>query len=85
MDKISPHNLIVAQDEVVVLSGDGRISPRIFGKLDGNFSVTLTLWSHLLRKSFEFERSCFHMRQKTQTKREQGRLTVNERLRKALC
>jgi hypothetical protein len=53
--------------------------------LDGNFSVTLTLWSHLLRKSFEFERSCFHMRQKTQTKREQGRLTVNERLRKALC
>src|ERR1700744_2920562 len=88
VDSLSSFETLAAQapqDDVVFLSGRRRISRKIFGVLRGNFSVTLTRWSHLLRRSFEFERSCFHMRQKPQTKREQGRLTVNERLRKALC
>jgi hypothetical protein len=68
----------VSKDEV-------GISSKIFQIFSGNFSVTLTLRSDLLRRRFEFERCCSHMRQTTPTKREQGLATVNERLRKALC
>jgi hypothetical protein len=32
-----------------------------FRSFRGNFSVTLTLRSHLLRQRFEFELSCSHM------------------------
>jgi hypothetical protein len=50
----------------------------------GNVSLTLTPPPHLLRRYFQFELSCFHMRQAGQTKREHRFRTVNESLRKAL-
>src|SRR5579859_4669803 len=56
-----------------------------FRSFRGNFSVTLTLRSHLLRQRFEFERYCSHLRQVSQTKREHGHSTVNEALPKVLC
>jgi len=51
----------------------------------GNFSLTLTRWSHLLREPFDLERCCSHMRQPGKTKREQRARTLNEKLRKVLC
>jgi hypothetical protein len=51
---------------------------KIFGETGGNVSVTLTTWSQVLRKYFEFEGACFEMRQVSQTKREHGAFVVNE-------
>ena len=65
-------------------TGIGAPSHKIFGVFHGNFSVTLTPWSHLLRLSFKFERCCSLLRQRAHTKREQGPHTVNETLRKPL-
>jgi hypothetical protein len=71
-------------DRALTRTGIGALSHKIFGVFLGNFSVTLTPWSHLLRLSFQFELSCFLLRQRAHTKREQGPDTVNERLRKPL-
>jgi hypothetical protein len=65
-------------------AGIGAPSHKIFEVFHGNFSVTLTRWSHLLRLSFKFERCCSLLRQRAHTKREQGPHTVNETLRKPL-
>ena len=71
-------------DRALMRAGIGASLHKIFGVFLGNFSVTLTGWSHLLRLSFQFELSCSLLRQRAQTKREQGPDTVNETLRKSL-
>ena len=55
------------------------------GELRGNLLVTLSGRSHLLRECFEFQPTCFGMRQRLQTKREHEALTVNEELQEVLC
>jgi hypothetical protein len=71
-------------DRALTRTGISALSHKIFGVFLGNFSVTLTPWSHLLRLSFQFELSCSLLRQSAHTKREQGPDTVNETLRKPL-
>jgi hypothetical protein len=60
------------------------VAIKISAIFSGNVSLTLTPPPHLLRRYFQFELSCFHMRQAGQTKREHRFRTVNESLRKAL-
>ena len=61
-----------------------KIGGRIYRVFRGNVLVTLTGMPHPLRRSFQFEGCCSHMRQGAPTKREQGASTLNERLPKAL-